>query len=108
MRKYLSEYIKITENKLKGTIKEKDIEELLNKISFFSHERFIHLIVTMFFALFSLLFIYVSFSKEIILLYIISFILLIVLLFYIIHYFFFFFNVQYLYKLYDEMNKKLK
>ena len=108
MRKYLRDYISEIESKLNDKITKNDIENHLTKISFFSHERFIHLIVTMFFALFSLLFIYVSFSKEIILLYIISFILLIVLLFYIIHYFFLENNVQYLYKLYDEMNKKLK
>ena len=54
MKKYLNDYIKETEEKLRGKVTSKDIEIHLNKISFFSHERLIHLIVTMFFALFTI------------------------------------------------------
>lgn len=108
MRKYLNEYILEIENKLKEKISSKDVENHLVKISFFSHERLIHLIVTMFFALFSIIFIFVSINQKSILLLVIGLILLVVLFFYIFHYFFLENKVQYLYKLYDEMLEKLK
>ena len=108
MRKYLNEYILEIENKLKEKISSKDVENHLVKISFFSHERLIHLIVTMFFALFSIIFIFVSINQKTILLLVIGLILLVVLFFYIFHYFFLENKVQYLYKLYDEMLEKLK
>ena len=108
MTSYLNEYILETEKKLKGKITSKDIENHLNKISFFSHERLIHLIVTMFFAMFSILFVFVSIYASSIPLLVISLILLVTLFFYIFHYFFLENKVQYLYKLYDEMIDKVK
>lgn len=108
MKKYLSNYILETENLLKGKITSKDIDNHLNKISFFSHERLVHLLVTMFFALFTILFIFMALSEKEILLFIISLILMIVLVFYILHYFYLENSVQYLYKLYDKMLEKEK
>ena len=108
MKEYLGSYIKETEEKLKGKITKSDIENHLNKINFFSHERLIHLIVTMFFALFAILFflIYLNLNTELLL--VIDLILIVVLVFYIFHYFYLENNVQYLYKLYDKMIDKLK
>ena len=80
----------------------------INYILFFQHERLVHLIITMFFALFSLMFIFKSIDSDNYLLYAISFLLIIVLLFYILHYFYLENSVQYLYKLYDKMNSKIK
>ena len=108
MKKYLNDYIKENEEKLWGKVTSKDIEIHLNKISFFSHERLIHLIVTMFFALFTIIFIFISLYTKIILLFVISIILLVILLFYIFHYFFLENSVAYLYKLYDLMLSKSK
>ena len=108
MTNYLNEYVLEIEKKLKGKITNKDIENHLNKISFFCHERLIHLIVTMFFAMFSILFVFMSIYESSIPLLIISLILLVVLFFYIFHYFFLENKVQYLYKLYDEMLNKVK
>ncbi len=108
MKTYMNNYIKEIEEKLNHKVNNKDLEEFRDKINFFSHERLIHLIVTMFFALFSLLFIFEAINNNTYLLYVISFLLLIVLVFYILHYFYLENSVQYLYKLYDKMNSKIK
>lgn len=79
--------------------------ELETKISFFQHERLIHLIVTIAFALFALIFMVLGMLSSYFL--IIFFILIIFLIFYIIHYFFLENSVQYLYKIYDKMQNKL-
>ena len=62
MTKYINEYIEELESKLlnkKDT--KKDLDDLMVKIKFFQHERLIHLIVTMFFALFTIILIYFQF-----------------------------------------------
>ena len=103
MKKYLKEYILKTERKLKGKITPKDIEELKIKIQFFQHERLIHLLVTLAYAFFAIIFFIVSMLS---LWFLIPFFCLIsFLLCYIIHYFFLENSVQYLYKLYDKMVK---
>ena len=108
MRKYLENYIIEVESKLNGKITKNDLENHLNKISFFSHERLIHLIVTMFFALFSIIFIYITINNCLVLYLVISLILLTTLVFYIIHYYYLENGVQHLYKIYDKMIKKIK
>ncbi len=104
MRKYIKDYIKeieklINENH-KFTTKEKEI--LNNKIIFFEHERLIHLIVTLFYALFTFIFLVLGVISYLFL--IIFGIGIIFLLFYIRHYFFLENSVQYMYKLYDKVN----
>ena len=108
MKKYLELYIKEIEKKIQNKITQNDIDELLNKIKFFSHERLIHLLVTLSFALFSLILTVVCINKVNTLLIVVCLVLYIMLFFYIIHYFFLENGVQYLYKLYDQMIKKLK
>lgn len=104
MRKYLYDYIKrideiINDNK----ITEKIRKNHLIKINFFQHERLIHLIVTLSFALLTLVSILIS--KIYCSFIFITIILLICLAFYIIHYYYLENGVQYLYKQYDKMNK---
>ena len=82
-----------------------DLKELEIKISFFQHERLIHLIVTISFAFFAVIFMALGMLSYYFL--IIFFILIIFLIFYIIHYFFLENSVQYLYKIYDRMLNKL-
>lgn len=97
MIKYIDEFIKAAE-------KEKvSKEEMLTKISFFQHERLIHLLVTLFYALISLIFLaLISIS----LIFIIPTIpLLVFLICYILHYFKLENRVQYLYKLYDKIKE---
>ena len=107
MKKYLYNYINEIENKLKKDNNKNDINELINKISFFSHERLVHLIITLFFALISIIFTVVCFYYYNYLLYVIAIVLYIMLMFYIVHYYRLENGVQYLYKLYDKMNKKI-
>lgn len=107
MKQYLKEYIKEVDELLKNdAVNQKYIDNHLIKIGFFQHERLIHLIVTVFYALFVIFFLFLS---SINFLYIIpTFILIIFLIFYVLHYFFLENSVQYLYKQYDIMNQKMK
>lgn len=105
MKKYLYDYIKeiddlINNNKINQDI----IQNHLIKISFFQHERLIHLIVTIFYALLFLIFMALCFIHYIFI--ILTIILLIFLICYIIHYFHLENGVQYLYKQYDIISKK--
>ena len=104
MKKYLYDYIKEIDSLIKkDKINDKVIENHLIKISFFQHERLIHLLVTLFYAIIFLIFTALGCLHYIFL--VIAFILLIFLLFYIVHYFNLENGVQYLYKQYDKMNK---
>lgn len=105
MRKYLTEYINELESiiKTKEKISKEDIKIIETKINWFQHERLIHLLVTIFYSLFTLIFMFLAFISYIFL--IPFFIGIIFLLFYIPHYFFLEKRVQYLYKLYDELRK---
>lgn len=106
MRAYMKEYIDKIDNYLKEEKKEnvkKVIEDHLIKIQFFQHERFIHLCVTLFYALFTIVF-----TALIALTYFvvpIAIILYVFLICYIFHYFFLENGVQYMYKQYDELKK---
>ena len=87
MKKYLYNYIKEVDTLLeKETVPEDVIANHLIKIEFFQHERQIHLFVTLAYALFAI----VSFAV------------------YVLHYFHLENGVQYLYKQYDEMLKKVE
>ena len=107
MRKYLENYTKEIDNKIKSKkITQKDIENHLIKIKFFQHERLIHLLVTLAYGIF--VFLSVIISLKINLFLIILYLALIVLLFYVRHYFFLENHVQYLYKQYDKMKNIIK
>ncbi len=104
MKKYLYDYIKEIDNKLKNNKNNKSLkEEHLVKINFFQHERLVHLIVTLSFALLALISILIS--KYYCGFIFITAILLICLAFYIVHYYYLENGIQYLYKQYDRMNK---
>lgn len=102
MRKYLGDYVKEIDKKIKDKkITEQDIENHLTKIQFFQHERLIHLLVTLFYGVFVFLSVIISFKTWLFL--IILYLALIILIFYVRHYFFLENHVQYLYKQYDKM-----
>lgn len=108
MKKYLYSYIAYIDDILKNNKRvnyKKLRDEHLIKISFFQHERLIHLLVTLFYALFTIIFIFLS-IKFILFLFI-TIALLVFLIFYVIHYFNLENGVQYLYKQYDEIDKKV-
>ena len=98
MKKQINNYLdEITKNKPSK-------EDLLTHISFFQHERLIHLLVTIFTGIIMiLLFISSLFIDNILL---IILLLLIITLFipYIFHYYFLENKVQELYKIYDKLN----
>lgn len=102
MKKYLNNYIKYVEANKKNI----DLNELKTKIYFFQHERLIHLIVTLFYAML-LLFFLVLISLSYVFIFP-AFILTIFVICYIVHYFFLENGVQYLYVLYDNIKKTTK
>ena len=106
MRKYIEEYTEEVLTKLKGKVTNEDLEELKLKITYFQHELLIHLLVTIAFAIFTVIFLCLGMISYVFLIPFASFIIF--LIFYILHYFFLENHVQYLYRLYDEMKAKLK
>ncbi len=106
MKKYLYDYIKEIDDLLNSNKKISNdvIENHLIKISFFQHERLIHLLVTLFYTLVFIIFTVLCFIHYIF--FIIILILVIFLICYVIHYFHLENGVQYLYKQYDRMRDK--
>ncbi len=103
MEKYLKEFIKNLEEKIQENHKftKEELSIIRVKITDFQHERLIHLLVTLFYAVFMLFFLALTIWQAI---FFIPFILImIILLFYIKHYFFLENAVQYIYKLYDKI-----
>ena len=84
MREYLKEFLEETEKLSKGKVTKEDLDNLYKKITFFQHERFIHLIVSMFCTLFAILFMMLCFKNSLFL--IPTLVLLIMVTFYILHY----------------------
>ncbi len=106
------EYVKKCENDIKDALsREKEylnkelLDQFKTRIEFIQHERLIHLIVTLFFALFFLittLYILLSSTLELALL---DILFLGMLVAYIIHYYRLENGVQRLYELYDSLDK---
>ena len=104
MNKQIREYIKIIENKKLNT---EDINDLLTRISFYQHERQIHLIVTMFTGLYTIIMFLGMLTLNSIIIDIIFIILMLLFIPYIFHYYFLENNVQKLYDIYIK-NSSLK
>ena len=106
MKEYMKAYIKEIDNYINSN-KHKDIDEVirlhLRKIKFFQHERFIHLMVTLFYGLFAILFTALVLLSKIFV--IVALVLYVFLIFYIFHYFFLENGVQYMYKQHDKLLK---
>lgn len=102
MNKYIDNYIKYVENIIDNKKATNDIiDDLVKKIDFFNKERIIHLIITLFYALFTVIFIC---HIRISVLYLICALFMICFLIpYIVYYFKLEAKVQYLYKLYDKI-----
>lgn len=109
MKKMISEYIDYFEKKISsGEIDSSLVDDLLIKISFFQHERLIHFLVTMLVTVItvSLLIINMFISNIFILLLLLIFIVLLIP--YILHYYFLENKVQYLYRLYNQINDRIR
>ena len=105
MKKYIIDYLEYVE-KNKEKADKKFIEEHLIKINFFQHERLIHLIVTVIYALMNLLAFLLGIISKNIIPVIIGYMLMCFLIPYIYHYFLLDNGVQKMYRQYDEMIKK--
>ena len=109
MKKELKKYLyEIREIDKKDKIKNKTsvIDELLNQIKFIQHERIVHLIVTVFVGLVTLLLLGLGITTELLGFIYVSLITLILFLFYIVHYYFLENTTQELYKHYFSIKEK--
>ena len=102
MKKYMDNYIIDLEQKIeKKEVNQEVLEELLIKLEFFQKERIIHLMITLFYALFTVIF--VCHIKDSIMYFIFALFMMCFLIPYIIHYFRLEARVQYLYQIYDKI-----
>ena len=103
MKKQIKEYIKEVEEKIyKNEITQEYKKDMLNYISFYQHERLIHLIVTLFVGICTIIFFFAMLYFEKLTITIIFIILIILFIPYIIHYYFLENNIQKLYTLYKK------
>lgn len=112
MEKRLKEYLLLIETYIKTqhSIDEYSdiLSNLLIQISFFQHERLIHLLVTLAFAIITIACMIASLFAQSLPLFILIALLLILLIPYIRHYYILENGVQRLYKYYDEICKSMK
>lgn len=106
MREYMKEHIDSIDEYIKDK-KHNNIDEImenhLRKISFFQHERLIHLLVTLFYAIITIFFLSLTMISLIFVP--IAIIVMIFLILYIYHYFYLENGVQYMYKQYDKLKE---
>lgn len=112
MKSRILNYMKHIDELLAADAPETDWEEVrrehLIQVGFFQHERLIHLMVTLAFAIFtfmSLGFLLADFQIMLVILFVL---LLVLLIPYISHYYLLENGVQYMYKQYDAMTEKLQ
>jgi hypothetical protein len=107
MEKRLKKYMEFLRQQLKLELSPQDKEklkgELLVQIGFFQHERLIHLIVTITFALLAFLTFFFSLTLQSIGIYLLLALLLVLLIPYIRHYYILENGVQKLYGYYDRL-----
>ncbi len=105
LKEYLT-HIREIDNKEKINNKEYLLEELLTQIQFTQHERLIHLIVTVFVGISTLILIGLGITTELLGFIFGSLITLVLFLFYIFHYYFLENTTQELYKHYFSIREK--
>lgn len=107
MRKRVHNYMKYVEEILSkdisGQEKETFISEFLIQLQFYQHERLIHLLVTITFAIIAVIALVANYIFESLLLGLFDVGMLVMLLFYIRHYFFLERSVQKMYTYYDRL-----
>ena len=109
MKKETKEYLEyIKEINNKETIKDKDkiLSDLLVQIGFIQHERFVHLIVTVFVGLSAILFIGLALEFELLGFVLLTMITIVLFAFYILHYYFLENSTQELYRIYNSIKEK--
>ena len=109
MKLKLNNYISELENKIKNNKIDKDLdEEVLTTIGFFQHERFVHLLVTVFVGISCILFLLGTLQFGIIGLFLLFLITLLLFIPYIFHYYYLENGTQKLYDLYFVIKKAAK
>jgi ABC-type multidrug transport system fused ATPase/permease subunit len=111
MKKEIKEYLSEVEIRLKDekSIDERFVSDMLTRIGFYQHERLIHLIVTMTFAVMTVLSFLILIMAQSVPALLLSCLFLVLVSPYIAHYYFLENSVQKLYRLYYkalEMTKK--
>ncbi len=109
MGKRLKDYLNLLKNRTEQELSPEErsqvLEDLLIQIGFFQHERLIHLIVTVTFALLTVSALFTSFFYQTLGLYLLMFLFLVLLIPYIRHYYLLENGVQKLYQYYDKLNR---
>ncbi|WP_298532035.1 hypothetical protein [uncultured Ruminococcus sp.] len=110
MTEYLTNYMKYVQQRLESCTDSELLEEILaehkDKIAFMQHERIVHFLVTMMFALILTVFMSVLiFTVNLAVLLLVT-IMLVLIAFYIKHYYFLENTVQKMYRVYDDILKK--
>ena len=107
MNKLITNYLKEIREVNKKDIKDKDkfLQDMLVEISFFQHERLIHLLVTIFVGISTIMFFGLALLLNNIGIIILGAITMILFLFYIFHYYFLENSIQELYNRYNELKK---
>lgn len=112
MRKQIENYNRMIAEIMEANRPDEDWRRLANdyliKIQFYQHERLIHLIVTVLFALMEAIVIVGSVFSEGIGLFVLAIVILILLVPYIGHYYFLENTTQKMYLTYDEICKRIK
>ena len=108
MKKYILEYMNVIDTFIADEMptaslerKQEVLAEFLTKIQFFQHERLIHLIVTVLFALLEMSAVYVGMISPSIPSAVLSLMFLVLLVPYVMHYYFLENSVQKMYKMRD-------
>lgn len=105
LKSYIAQIEKLLKERPVDTDWDAVKKELLVQTGFFQHERLIHLLVTLSFALLMVIFLAIMLLTEIWLLAVVFLIIFVLLIFYFVHYYRLENGVQKLYSLYDEINK---
>lgn len=112
MTAYLKKYMDYIAERLRDCCSYKEIEEILaehkDKIAFMQHERLVHFLVTMMFAIILVIFMAVQFFTESLGLLLLITMIVVLTAFYIKHYYFLENTVQRMYVIYDDILSKRK
>lgn len=107
MTEYLKKYMEETNKRLRNYANQAELEEILwehkDKIAFMQHERLVHFLVTMMFAIILTIFICTFLFSENPALLLLVVIIIVLLAFYIKHYYFLENTVQKMYVIYDDI-----
>ena len=109
MTEYLTDYMNTVTERLEGCTEQEELDAILSehmdKIAFMQHERIVHFLVTMMFAVILSIFMVGMLLTENIMLTVLVTIIMILLVFYIKHYYFLENTVQKMYRIYDKILK---